>query len=508
MTITSTARMPGFELLFNHATQGILLVDGAGLIQAANPCFLEWSGHTAEEVQGKPMDTLLAGDIRSWLRCKNGQALPVKVSSTSYLQGDQHHQIYFVTDISTQQQTADALKRAQDAQQLEAHIMAGKESAYRRVSNFLNSIWTNLDAILIVTEPMGHIRFFNPAAVKMLGYPAREVTDTGSLTQFHDFQELEYRATKLSEELGQQVEPGFDSLTVKARLNLPNENEWTYIRKDGTRFPVALTVSAIRDENQQITGYIAIGLDISARRKSEAELRQALDKEKELNVLKSRFVSIASHEFRTPLSTVLSSTYLLEKYTTTEDQPKRLAHIRKIASAVHLLTDILNDFLSLGKIEEGKIQVRPALTDTRKHIEKILAEAEGLKRGKQQVVYSHEGPAESTFDGNLLRHVLTNLVSNALKFSHEEGIVYVRTLSTPYRLTLSVKDCGIGIKSEDQQHLFERFFRGSNVENIQGTGLGLHIVAKYTELMKGQVTCHSEPDKGTEFIVHIPTPKT
>ncbi|MBC9932331.1 sensor histidine kinase [Chitinophaga qingshengii] len=508
MTTTSTAHVPGFELLFNHATQGILLVDGAGLIRAANPCILEWSGHTPEEVEGQPLSSLLAGDIRSWLRCKNGQAIPVNMTCTSYLQADQHYQVCFINDLSAQQQTADALKRTQDAQQLEAHIMAGKETAYRRVSNFLNSIWTNLDAILIVTEPMGHIRFFNPAAVRMLGYPSREITDTGSLIQFHDFQELERRAAKLSEELQQTVEPGFDTLTIKARLNLPNEYEWAYIRKDGSRFPVALTVSAIRDESQHITGYIAIGLDISARRKSEAELRQALDKEKELNVLKSRFVSIASHEFRTPLSTVLSSTYLLEKYTNTEDQPKRLAHIRKISSAVHLLTDILNDFLSLGKIEEGKIVVRPALTDIRNHVEKILAEAEGLKRGRQQVVYQHEGETESTLDGNLLRHVLTNLVSNALKFSPEEGTVHVHTHATPYRLLLSVKDAGIGIKPEDQQHLFERFFRGSNVENIQGTGLGLHIVAKYTELMKGQVTCHSEPDKGTEFIVHIPTPKT
>ncbi|RBL88844.1 sensor histidine kinase [Chitinophaga flava] len=505
MTILNSVHTPGFEIIFNHATQGILLADEAGIILAVNPCLLQWSGHQSEELQGKPIAGLLSGsEEKALLHCKDGSLLPVNAGCTTY---NPSCRIYFLTDVSAQQQAVHALQRRVNEQKLEAHIMAGKESAYKRVSNFLNSIWTNLDAILIVTEPLGHIRFFNPAAVKMLGYPAREVTDTASLLQFLDRQELVRRAAMLSKELQQTVDPGIDALTIRARLNMSNEYEWTFIRKDGTRFPVALTVSAIRDDANRITGYIAIGLDISARRKSESELRQALDKEKELNVLKSRFVSIASHEFRTPLSTVLSSTYLLEKYTTTEDQPKRMAHIQKISSAVHMLTDILNDFLSLGKIEEGKILVRPSLVEIKKYVEKILTETEGLKRGQQQLIYTHEGPIESTLDGTLLRHILTNLVSNALKFSPDNGIVYIHTLSAPGYFNLSVRDTGIGITAEDQQHLYERFFRGSNVESIQGTGLGLHIVSKYAELMKGQVTCNSEPDKGTEFIVHIPIPK-
>ena len=231
----------------------------------------------------------------------------------------------------------------------------------------------------------------------------------------------------------------------------------------------------------------------------------ALQKEKELNELKSRFVSMASHEFRTPLSTVLSSAYLIEKYTSTEDQPKRLKHLERIVSSVTMLTDILNDFLSVGKIEEGRIQVRPTSFNIRDFIVAIAGDMKNSLKKQQKITYHHEGSPDVCMDTSLLKHIIMNLVSNASKFSPEGVRIEINTITNGDRVTLSVKDNGIGISKQDQKHLMERFFRGANVGNIQGTGLGLHIVSKYTELLNGTVKCISELEKGTEFIIAINT---
>jgi signal transduction histidine kinase len=239
--------------------------------------------------------------------------------------------------------------------------------------------------------------------------------------------------------------------------------------------------------------------------RSKEELSRLLEKEKDLGELKSRFVSMASHEFRTPLSTVLSSAYLIEKYITTEDQPKRSKHLQRIISSVQMLTDILNDFLSLGKIEEGKIQVRLSQFNIQDNIKSIITEIRNILKKQQKIHYIHKGPVDVMLDISLIKHILLNLVSNASKFSPEAGSITIRTDVNEEFIKLSVQDEGMGISVEDQQHLRERFFRGANAANIQGTGLGLHIVSKYAELMNGKVECHSELEKGTEFIITFNT---
>jgi signal transduction histidine kinase len=244
-------------------------------------------------------------------------------------------------------------------------------------------------------------------------------------------------------------------------------------------------------------------MDISERKKAETDLRLALEKEKELGELKSRFVSMASHEFRTPLSTVLSSAYLLSKYVEKEDHPKRERHVRRIVSSVNLLTDILNDFLSVGRIEEGKMQVRYTTFDIAQHLQQINNELTGLLKKGQEIQYKHEGDTAVALDLSLLKHIVMNLLSNAIKFSPEDAIIELASKRTAESLVLSVSDKGMGISPEDQQHLFERFFRGTNVTNIQGTGLGLHIVQKYAELMNGVITCRSELGTGTTFEIHF-----
>ena len=249
----------------------------------------------------------------------------------------------------------------------------------------------------------------------------------------------------------------------------------------------------------EITGYMWIAIDISERKKAEENLYESLKKEKELGELKSRFVSMASHEFRTPISTILSSAYLIEKYITTEDQPKREKHLQRIFSSVNMLTNILNEFLSLGKIEEGKILVRLSHVNIQDLMISIAREMKSNLKKHQKIRCFHEGNPFVYLDTSLLKHIIMNLISNASKFSFEKSWIEIKTSTNEQQIYISVKDSGMGIAAEDQKHLMERFFRGANAGNIQGTGLGLHIVSKYTELMNGTIECKSELEKGTEF---------
>jgi signal transduction histidine kinase len=237
---------------------------------------------------------------------------------------------------------------------------------------------------------------------------------------------------------------------------------------------------------------------------SQEELSEALDKERQLNEIKSRFVSMASHEFRTPLSTVLSSASLLSKYTTTEEQDKRNRHIEKIKGSVKHLNDLLEDFLSLGKLDEGKIGAIYGELNLKDVVHDTIEELKGLIKQGQNVNYKHKGQEIIESDKKLIKNILINLVSNAIKFSDSNKNVYVSSLVEGNHAIISVKDEGIGISDEDQEHLFSSFFRGKNAINIQGTGLGLHIVKRYLDLLGGDVELQSELGKGTIITFTIP----
>jgi len=236
---------------------------------------------------------------------------------------------------------------------------------------------------------------------------------------------------------------------------------------------------------------------------SRDELTRALSKEKELSDLKSRFVSMASHEFRTPLSTILSSASLVAKYVETTEQEQRNKHINRIKSSVNNLTDLLNEFLSIGKIEDGKISANNQHFNLKELITSLCSEMEAIAKSKQQFNYFHTGNEIIFSDPSLLRNIITNLLSNAIKFSGEGSVNEVNSHVSTDRIILTVKDNGMGISAEDQQHLFERFFRGANVTNIQGTGLGLHIVSKYIEILDGEIAFESELEHGTKFTITL-----
>lgn len=296
--------------------------------------------------------------------------------------------------------------------------------------------------------------------------------------------------------------------------------------KAGRDVPISLTVSPVRDIRGVIVGASKIARDITRQKQAEDELKtyathledvvatrtieltQALHKEKELGQLKSRFVSMASHEFRTPLSAIKLSASLIEKYALPYEDQQIAKHIGKIKNSVNDLAAILGDFLSLEKLESGKIDVSITEFDVTGFCRETASEMQLLAKRGQKLVYNHSGITNLvTLDQQLLKNCLHNLLSNAIKYSGEETLITLNTELSEGECRLSVSDQGIGIPEADQPHMFSAFFRAGNTGTIQGTGLGLNIVARYTGLMSGTIDFKSEPCRGTTFTLYLPQPK-
>lgn len=259
------------------------------------------------------------------------------------------------------------------------------------------------------------------------------------------------------------------------------------------------SVDDLRNTNQSLQE------QIKERKKAEDEVNKALERERELNELKTKFVSIASHEFRTPLSTVLSSVSLVSQYKDRGDLEKIDKHIQRIKSSVNHLTSILNDFLSLGKLEEGKTDINHESIDLHYFFTEIQEETKPtLKEGQELVIHNKLDKKTITSDKRILRNILFNLITNGSKYSGEGKRIYLTLQKLNGDLMLEIRDEGFGIPMNEQKHLFERFFRASNVSNIQGTGLGLNIVKRYVDLLEGKIAFTSEEGKGSTFTIIIP----
>lgn len=266
------------------------------------------------------------------------------------------------------------------------------------------------------------------------------------------------------------------------------------------------TVNAIPipEANNDIREILIIIRNITDRKKLESNLIKALEKEKELSLLKSQFVSMASHTFRTPLSTILSSVFLLENNTDADEQ-ERKSYFDKIKRAVHNLTDLLNDFLSLGKLEEGKVKVAFGETNIKLFFQDFLQEITSIKKAKQRILFTYEGPDCTVMtDQLLLKNIMMSLLTNAIEYSAHEAEIQLSVELRKDNLNIKVSDQGIGIPEEEQHQIFKRFYRGQNTGNVEGTGLGLNLAKNYIRLLKGTIEFKSQLNKGTTFIANIP----
>jgi two-component system sensor kinase FixL len=341
---------------------------------------------------------------------------------------------------------------------------------------------------IITIDSKGTVETINPAGAKMFGYEADNIIGCNINMLMPEPYHAEHDGY-----LKRYKDTGKRHIIGVGR-------EVQGLRKDGTTFPFRLSVAEVKLYGRKIfTGIIH---DISDKVLAN-EIQKALDKERQLNKLKSKFVSMASHEFRTPLTTIATSATLIGKYEKTEEQFKRVKHINRIKNSIRILTNILNDFLSLSKLEEGKTKHQPMYFSLEDFAQEVAEEMEeAVSKLGQKIVYQHIGTEDQVFlDKKLLNNVLINLLSNAIKYSDNNKHIELTTEINPEEIKISVQDYGIGIPKNEQGQLFERFFRADNVGNIQGTGLGLNIVKRYLELMEGNITCHSELNEGTLFVI-------
>jgi PAS domain S-box-containing protein len=400
----------------------------------------------------------------------------------------------------------------------------------------LASLFENATEGIVVSNSQGNIILVNPAACRVFGYRTEELI--GQKIEILIPGKVKTNHVKLRE--GFYQDP-------KNRV-MGHNRDLLAGKKNGETFPVEVSLSTyVQNDERYVIAFI---IDITKRKEieknmirqqqqlekitddmrilnadlevkveertiilkealqrleeSQNELNQALDKEKQLNEIKSRFVSMASHEFRTPLSTILSSASLVDKYTTAEDQDKRSRHVEKIKNSVKHLNNLLEDFLSLGKLEEGKIGIHYHEFSLEELIKDTLEEMNPTLKSGQKFIYANSFQNLICSDKNLIRNILFNLVSNAIKFSDINSTIHIQSKEKEGIAHVFVTDEGMGISTEDKEHLYSSFFRGKNVVNIQGTGLGLHIVKRYVDLLGGSIQLESVLNRGTTVWFSIP----
>ncbi len=399
----------------------------------------------------------------------------------------------------------------------------------------LTSLFENATEGIVLTNGRGDIVLVNPAARRMFGYSEEEIVGkpieilipdemkkTHKVQRDGFYQNPSNRVMGHGRDLFGRRKDGTD-LPVEVSLSHYNRNEELFV----IAFVVDITHRKVAEQNmlrqqeelarvsaeiRKLNAELEVKVEertlilkeaLHRLEQSQTELSDALDKERELNEIKSRFVSMASHEFRTPLSTVLSSAALLEKYKTTDEQDKRDRHITKIKSSVKHLNNILEDFLSLGKLDEGKVSVVATTFNLRDMIDELVEEIQGLLHPDQQVVIDFNAQATLHTDRNLLKNAVINILTNAIKFSPEDKPVFFNVTTEGDHTLIAIKDEGIGIPEEEQEHLFSSFFRARNASNIQGTGLGLNIVKRYLDLLGGSIHLESQLHKGTTVTIRI-----
>lgn len=354
----------------------------------------------------------------------------------------------------------------------------------------MNALFMYATEGIIISNSDGYIVMVNPEAEKQFGYSIDELLGESIAMLFPE----RFRDAHIERRKALKTNP--EIRLVMRAMDLFG------LRKDGTEFPVEVSLSSFNTADGPLV--VCFVLDTTELIK-QRELTKALEKEMELNELKSRFVAMASHEFRTPLSTIMSSVALVEKYDDPSQKEDKTRHINRIRSTVKNLTNILTDFLSLDKLESGLVMVNPAVFKFDKFCAEVVEEIRVVVKPGQQINYLYAATIRDVnMDQNLLRNILTNLLNNAIKYSPEKSYIDFSVSNTDNELIMSVKDSGIGIPEADKQFMFDRFFRAKNVSTIQGTGLGLNIVKRYVDLMGGDIDFVSEENKGTTFTVKLP----
>ena len=512
------------QTILNTVVDGIVTIHAqGGVIETVNPAIEHMFGYGAAELNGKHLSLLIPelgqnqrsasleyygasvearaiGVGREVIgRRQDGSDFPLEIAVSEMTLGGQRYFTGILRDITTRREAEIALLKAGALQ---------------------NAIFNSANFSSIATDARGVIQIFNVGAERMLGYTAAEVMNKITPADISDSQEVIMRAKALSEELDTDITPGFAALVFKASRGIEDIYELTYIRKDGSRFPAVVSVTALRDDEDAIIGYLLIGTDNTARKAIEAErtrLDQVLrDKNTELesaravadkaNLAKSEFLSSMSHELRSPLNAILGFAQLMESGTP-PPTPVQKASIEQILRAGWYLLELINEVLDLALIESGRVSLslEPVSLPELLHDCQTMIEPLTQKRDIHLQFPELPGPCFVGADRTRLKQVVINLLSNAIKYNREGGRVHVTCSQRPsQRLRISVQDTGEGLSPTKIAQLFQPFNRlGKEDSDEEGTGIGLVVSKRLVEQMGGEIGVTSTVGLGSVFWIEL-----
>ncbi|MCC7452238.1 MAG: PAS domain S-box protein [Anaerolineae bacterium] len=478
------------EAILDSSSDGIILAHLTKGIQQANAAFNALFACEPDAYFHTPLTGLAMPDDIPHMQQAIGDAVNNRISTHLEIEALRQDGTTFLADISVAPVSGSSIEPDQvvcilrDITRRKQAEQALRESEERFRSYF------ELPLIgVMISAPDKAFLQVNAKLCEMLGYTRDELLQKtwAELTYVDDLptNEAYFRQAMAGE---------IDGYTFDKR----------FVRKDGQLIYCSLVARCVRKPNGQVNYVVALAQDITERKRLEAELRHTLDKEKELNELKSRFVSLVSHEFRTPLATIQTATDLLHSYSSKLTDEQKAARLKGIQTQVHRMTTMLEQVLTISRIEQGKLTFKPAPLNVEVFCRELIETLQQTVHTHQFVFSSAIGKQLCNMDVQLLEHILSNLLTNAVKYSPPGSTVYFELQEQAKQVKFMVRDEGIGIPLEDQPYIFEPFHRANNVGQVAGTGLGLAIVRQMVERHSGSVVFDSEPGVGTSFTVSIP----
>ena len=492
-----------FKILSEAVSEGIIIVNTEQQIVATNSAANELFGYKGEELIGEHLDILIPKKyhnhhhkhVRGFMKQsgkrqmghgrdlygsrKDGSQFPLEAGLNPFSVYDQDYVMALIIDITVRKNAEKELKHW-------ASIF----------NESLNEIYIfDLSSLLFIDV--------NKGALKNIGYSLEEIRSRTIVDIIPEYSKSQFLA---------KINPLIENTVEKLTFNTSHQ------RKDGSTYPVEVHLQRSVDEDSD--RLIAIILDITEQEeytnklertvaKRTRQLEEALKKEQELGELKTKFLSLVSHEFKTPLSGILTSATLAGKYTRADQQEKRDKHLKTITSKVKYLNNIINDFLSIERLESGKVTYNFSHFPLSKVVNEVIYDANMLLKNGQHIEYPENiDSIFIDFDEKILALILTNLIHNAIKYSSEDSTIYLSAKEEENALRIAVRDDGIGIPENEQKYVFNRYFRAENALLNQGTGIGLNIVKTHLENLGGSITFISTQAKGSEFTVIIPKATT
>lgn len=501
-----------YKSVISSSVVGVILIDSQGKILSFNSA--------AEKIFGYKKDEIVGGNVRSLMY--DSEHAESDESIQAYLQTELQQFIGTSRQVEAQKKGGEVIHIELGISVIETddevffsgmvmdisdrkHAEDALANAHLQLQNVFNSA---TQVAIITTDLEGKITIFNPGAENMLGYSADEVLGK-STDMFHLDAEVEAFSQDLSARFDTDIS-GFETFVHLAKLGGQEENEWTYVRKDGSHLTVSSAVTALKDMDGEITGFLGIILDITQRKQAEDALMLAKSVAEEANLTKSEFLANMSHELRTPLNSVIGFSTILLNSLREELSEQDLTYLERIEDNGKHLLQLINDILDLSKIESGRMELELVQLDIGEQLKDILSMIESQVANKpiDLIVNIPKKLSPNLVDPGKLKQVVLNLISNALKFTDEGSItLQVNTHKASNRVAeIRVIDTGIGIPRDRIEKIFDEFTQvdSSTQRKYGGTGLGLSISRRLCNVMNCTLTVESEEGKGSTFIISLP----